>query len=118
MLHQSFPSAVDQADKAMLTLFEAAYFVAKEDLAFLKFEKLTDLLQRCKCPFLPQELYRNRDGYHELVSVMHLSMLCPTSGSWDWCGGAWGFVIFSVLPRIFIRLMGLVWQGGLERNYI
>ena len=54
-----FSSAIDQADKAMLTLFEAAYFVAKEDLAFLKFGKLTDLLQRCKCPFLPRELYRN-----------------------------------------------------------
>ena len=65
-----FSSAIDQADKAMLTLFEAAYFVAKEDLVFLKFEKLTDLLQRCKCPFLPRELYRNRDGCHELVSVI------------------------------------------------
>ena len=31
-----FTSATDLADKAMITLFEAAYFLAQEDIAILK----------------------------------------------------------------------------------
>ena len=65
-----FTSAMEMADKAMLTLFQAAYFIAKQDIAILKFEELTNLLERCECPNLPRELYRNRDGCHELITVI------------------------------------------------
>ena len=65
-----FATVSERADKAILTLIKAAYFIAKEDLAILKFEELINLLERCKCPHLPRELYRNRDGCHELVTVI------------------------------------------------
>lgn len=65
-----FLSAMESADKAMLTLLYAAYFIAKEDIAIIKFEKLTNLLQMCECPNLPLSLYRNRDGCHDSISVM------------------------------------------------
>ena len=65
-----FSSATDAADKAMLTMLQTAYFIAKEDVAILKFEKLTNLLERCQCPHLPRTLYRNRDGCHELVTII------------------------------------------------
>ena len=66
----TFLSAIESADKAMLTLLYTAYFIAKEDIAIMKFEKLTNLLQKCECPNLPRSLYRNRDGCHELIHVM------------------------------------------------
>ena len=60
----------EKADKAKLTLMKAAYFVAKKDLAILKFGVLINLLERCQCPHLPRELYCNRYGCHELVTVI------------------------------------------------
>ena len=42
-----FTSGMEMADKAMLILVQAAYFIAKEDIAILKFEELTNLLERC-----------------------------------------------------------------------
>ena len=36
-----FSFAIDAADKAMLTMLQTAYFIAKEEVAILKFEKLT-----------------------------------------------------------------------------
>ena len=60
----------EKADKAMLTLMKAAYFVAKEDLVISMFGELINLLERCRCPYTPQELYRNHDGCHKLVTVI------------------------------------------------
>ena len=54
----------------MLSLIQAAYFIAKEDVAILKFKELTDLLQRCECPHLLQALYRNRDGCHKMITII------------------------------------------------
>ena len=65
-----FTAVRERAEKAILTLLKAAYFVAKEDVAILKFDELINLLERCDCPDLPRELYRNRDGCHEFVTVI------------------------------------------------
>lgn len=65
-----FVSAIESADNAILTLLKAAYFIAKEDLAILKFRELLKLLERCLCPHLPRELYRNRDACHEFVTII------------------------------------------------
>ena len=48
-----FASVSEKADMAILTLIKAAYFIAIEDLAILKFEELVNLLARCDCPDLP-----------------------------------------------------------------
>ena len=61
---------------AMLTLFKCAYFIAKEDSAIMKFGELITLLERCSCPNLPRQLYRNRDGCHELVTVIGNTLEC------------------------------------------
>ena len=65
-----FSSASDLADKAMLSLIQTTYFIAKEDVAILKFKELTDLLEQCECPHLPQALYRNRDGCHKMITII------------------------------------------------
>ena len=65
-----FATLSEQADKAMLTLMKAAYFVAKEDLAILKFGVFMTLLERCQSPHLPRELYGNCDRFHKLVTVI------------------------------------------------
>ena len=62
-----FSSAAETADKAILTLFKVAYFVAKEDVAILKFKAL---LERCHCPHLTRELYHNRDACHEMITIL------------------------------------------------
>ena len=69
-----FATAIETADNAMLSLLKAAYFIAREDLAILKFEELIKLLERCLCPHLPRELYRNRDGCNELIALITQSL--------------------------------------------
>ena len=62
-----FSSAAETADKAILTHFQVAYFVAKEDVTILKFKAL---LERCHCPHLTRELYHNRDACHEMITIL------------------------------------------------
>uniref|UniRef100_A0A1X7VE37 C17orf113 probable zinc finger domain-containing protein n=1 Tax=Amphimedon queenslandica TaxID=400682 RepID=A0A1X7VE37_AMPQE len=70
---QAFPifaSAIESADKAILTLLKAVYFIAKEDIAILKYLELLNLLESCSSPNLPRELYRNRDACHKFITLI------------------------------------------------
>ena len=67
---KAVPLFLSTINLAMVTLIEAGYFLAREDIVMLKFERLTDLLETCKCPHLPCQLYRNRNGCHELITVL------------------------------------------------
>lgn len=58
-----------KSERAALNLFKAAYLVAKEDLALVKFSKLLDLLKDCGCPDIPSELYSNDKAAKNLINA-------------------------------------------------
>uniref|UniRef100_A0A1X7U8J1 Uncharacterized protein n=1 Tax=Amphimedon queenslandica TaxID=400682 RepID=A0A1X7U8J1_AMPQE len=62
--------AIESADKAILTLVKAAYFIAKEDIAILKIQEPLNQLESCTWPNLHHELYCNCDACHEFITVI------------------------------------------------